>query len=63
MTRMRAIIAQRMSESKRISPHVYSVYKIDMTRIARLRERQKAGLRAAQRRQAHLHALHRRRGG
>ncbi|MGA7856741.1 MAG: 2-oxoglutarate dehydrogenase, E2 component, dihydrolipoamide succinyltransferase, partial [Terracidiphilus sp.] len=43
LTRMRAIIAQRMSESKRISPHVYSVYKIDMTRIARLRERQKAG--------------------
>ncbi|HEV2448236.1 MAG TPA: 2-oxo acid dehydrogenase subunit E2, partial [Candidatus Sulfopaludibacter sp.] len=43
LTRMRAIIAQRMVESKRISPHVYSVYKIDMTRIARLRERQKAG--------------------
>ncbi|MFZ0746136.1 MAG: 2-oxo acid dehydrogenase subunit E2 [Terracidiphilus sp.] len=42
LTRMRAIIAQRMSESKRISPHVYSVYKIDMTRIARLRERQRA---------------------
>ena len=43
LSRMRAIIAQRMVESKRISPHVYSVYKIDMTRIARLRERQKAG--------------------
>ncbi len=43
LSRMRAIIAQRMSESKRISPHVYSVYKIDMTRIARLRESQKAG--------------------
>jgi pyruvate dehydrogenase E2 component (dihydrolipoyllysine-residue acetyltransferase) len=37
MTKMRAIIAQRMLESKRISPHVHSVYKIDMTRIARLR--------------------------
>ena len=43
LSRMRAIIAQRMSESKRISPHVYSVYKIDMTRIARLREGKKAG--------------------
>ncbi len=43
MSRMRAIIAQRMVESKRISPHVYSVYKVDMTRIVRLREREKAG--------------------
>jgi 2-oxoglutarate dehydrogenase E2 component (dihydrolipoamide succinyltransferase) len=39
---MRAIIAQRMSESKRISPHAHTVYKIDMTRIVRLREREKA---------------------
>jgi 2-oxoglutarate dehydrogenase E2 component (dihydrolipoamide succinyltransferase) len=43
LTRMRAIIAQRMVESKRISPHVHSVYKVDMTRIVRLREREKAG--------------------
>jgi len=42
LTRMRAIIAQRMVESVRISPHVHTVYKIDMTRIARLREREKA---------------------
>ncbi|HEX8710664.1 MAG TPA: dihydrolipoamide acetyltransferase family protein [Terracidiphilus sp.] len=41
MTRMRAIIAERMAESKRIAPHVHSVYKIDMTRIVRLRERQR----------------------
>ncbi len=41
LSRMRAIIAQRMVESNRISPHVYSVYKIDMTRIARLRERER----------------------
>ena len=32
LTKMRAIIAQRMVESKRISPHVHSVYKVDMTR-------------------------------
>lgn len=39
MTRMRAIIAERMVESMRIAPHVHSVYKIDLTRIARLRDR------------------------
>jgi 2-oxoglutarate dehydrogenase E2 component (dihydrolipoamide succinyltransferase) len=42
MSKMRAIIAQRMVESVRTSPHVYSVYKVDMTRIARLRERERA---------------------
>jgi len=41
MTRMRAIIAQRMVESVRTSPHVHTVYKVDMTRIVRLREREK----------------------
>jgi 2-oxoglutarate dehydrogenase E2 component (dihydrolipoamide succinyltransferase) len=43
LTKMRSIIAQRMLESKRISPHVHSVYKVDMTRIARLRERERVG--------------------
>ena len=42
LTRMRAIIAERMVESVRISPHVHTVYKVDMTRIVRLREQQKA---------------------
>jgi 2-oxoglutarate dehydrogenase E2 component (dihydrolipoamide succinyltransferase) len=42
MSKMRAIIAQRMVDSVRTSPHVYSVYKVDMTRIARLRERERA---------------------
>jgi pyruvate dehydrogenase E2 component (dihydrolipoamide acetyltransferase) len=42
LTRMRAIIAERMLESVSISPHVYTVYKVDMTRIARLREQRKA---------------------
>ena len=42
LSRMRAIIAERMVESKRISPHVHSVYKVDMTRIARLRDRERA---------------------
>jgi 2-oxoglutarate dehydrogenase E2 component (dihydrolipoamide succinyltransferase) len=43
LTKMRSIIAQRMVESVRTSPHVHSVYKVDMTRIARMREREKAG--------------------
>jgi 2-oxoglutarate dehydrogenase E2 component (dihydrolipoamide succinyltransferase) len=42
LTKMRAIIAQRMVESVRISPHAHTVYKVDMTRIVRLREREKA---------------------
>jgi pyruvate dehydrogenase E2 component (dihydrolipoamide acetyltransferase) len=42
LTRMRAIIAERMVESKRVSPHVHTVYKIDMTRVARHRERRMA---------------------
>ena len=32
-----------MVESVQISPHVHTVYKVDMTRIVRLREREKAG--------------------
>jgi pyruvate dehydrogenase E2 component (dihydrolipoamide acetyltransferase) len=41
LSRMRAIIADRMVESMKISPHVYSVYKVDMTRVVRLRERER----------------------
>ena len=41
LTKMRAIIAQRMVESMQTSPHVHTVYKVDMTRIVRLREREK----------------------
>jgi 2-oxoglutarate dehydrogenase E2 component (dihydrolipoamide succinyltransferase) len=43
LTRMRAIIADRMVESVRTSPHVYTVYKVDMTRIVRFRELHRAG--------------------
>jgi 2-oxoglutarate dehydrogenase E2 component (dihydrolipoamide succinyltransferase) len=42
LTRMRAIIAQRMVESVATSPHVYTVYKVDMTRVARIRAREKS---------------------
>jgi 2-oxoglutarate dehydrogenase E2 component (dihydrolipoamide succinyltransferase) len=38
---MRAIIAQRMAESAQISPHVHTIFKVDMTRIVRIREREK----------------------
>jgi len=43
LTKMRTIIAQRMLESVRTSPHAYTVYKVDMTRIVRLRAKEKAG--------------------
>ena len=42
MSRMRTIIAQRMVESKHTSPHVHTVFKIDMTRIVRLRDKEKS---------------------
>ncbi|MGH9590546.1 MAG: 2-oxoglutarate dehydrogenase, E2 component, dihydrolipoamide succinyltransferase [Terracidiphilus sp.] len=42
MSKMRAIIAQRMAESAQIAPHVHTVFKVDMTRVVRLREREKA---------------------
>ena len=41
MSKMRAIIAQRMIESKHTSAHVHTVFKVDMTRIVRLRERER----------------------
>ncbi len=42
MTKMRSIIAQRMVESKHTSPHVHTVFKVDMTRIVKLREKEKS---------------------
>ncbi len=42
MSKMRAIIARRMVESKQTSAHVHTVFKVDMTRIVRLREREKS---------------------
>ena len=41
MSKMRSIIARRMVESKATSAHVHTVFKVDMTRIAKLREREK----------------------
>jgi pyruvate dehydrogenase E2 component (dihydrolipoamide acetyltransferase) len=41
LSKMRAIIAQRMKESVDTAPHAHMVYKIDMTRIGRLRERER----------------------
>ena len=42
MSTMRKKIAEHMVTSKRTSAHVHSVFEIDMTRIVRLREREKA---------------------
>ncbi len=42
MTKMRSIIAQRMVDSKRTNAHVHTIFKVDMTRIVRLREKEKS---------------------
>ena len=39
MTPMRRKIAERMVESKRTSAHVHTIFKVDMTRIVKLREK------------------------
>ncbi|QEE27125.1 2-oxoglutarate dehydrogenase [Terriglobus albidus] len=41
MSKMRSIIAKRMVESKQTSPHVHTIFKVDMTRIVKLREKEK----------------------
>jgi pyruvate dehydrogenase E2 component (dihydrolipoamide acetyltransferase) len=41
LSKMRSIIAKRMVESKTTSPHVHTVFKVDMTRIVKLREKEK----------------------
>lgn len=41
MSKMRSIIAQRMVDSKRTSAHVHTVFKVDFTRIVKLREKEK----------------------
>jgi len=41
LSKMRSIIAQRMVESKRTSAHVHTVFKIDFTRIVKIREKEK----------------------
>lgn len=46
MTRMRKIIAENMVASKRTSPHVYTVFEIDMTNVARLRAKHKKAFEA-----------------
>ncbi len=42
LSKMRTIIAQRMAESWQTVPHVHTVFRVDMTRIVRLREREKS---------------------
>jgi len=43
LTAMRKVIAARMVETTHTSAHVHTVFEVDMTRIAQLREREKAG--------------------
>ena len=46
MSVMRAKIAEHMTLSKRTSAHVTTVHKVDMTKIARIRDRQKTEFQA-----------------
>ncbi len=43
MSPMRKKIAERMVESRRTSAHVHTIFKVDMTRIVRLREKIRKG--------------------
>ena len=47
MSTMRAKIAEHMVLSKRTSAHVTTVHRVDMTRVARMRERHKADFQAS----------------
>jgi 2-oxoglutarate dehydrogenase E2 component (dihydrolipoamide succinyltransferase) len=42
LSRMRSIIAQRMVDSKHTNAHVHTVFKIDFTRIVKMREKEKS---------------------
>ena len=46
LSTMRAKIAEHMVMSKRVSPHVTTVHRVDMTNVARMRERTKANFQA-----------------
>ena len=46
MSAMRIKIAEHMVMSKRTSPHVTTIHRVDMTKVARLRERYKAQFQA-----------------
>ena len=46
LSTMRMKIAEHMVMSKRTSPHVTTVHRVDMTRVARMREQQKATVQA-----------------
>jgi len=46
MSTMRIKIAEHMVLSKRTSAHVTTIHKVDMTKVAKLRERQKAAVQA-----------------
>jgi pyruvate dehydrogenase E2 component (dihydrolipoamide acetyltransferase) len=41
LSKMRSIIAHRMVDSKRTSAHVHTVFKVDFTKIVKLREKEK----------------------
>jgi 2-oxoglutarate dehydrogenase E2 component (dihydrolipoamide succinyltransferase) len=47
MSQMRIKIAEHMVMSKRTSPHVTTIHRVDMTKVAKLREKSKAAVQAS----------------
>jgi pyruvate/2-oxoglutarate dehydrogenase complex dihydrolipoamide acyltransferase (E2) component len=62
MTKIRRITAENMILSKRTSAHVTTVFEIDYTAVARLRDRNKEGLPREERRETDVPAVHLPRG-
>ncbi len=62
MTPMRQRIAQHMVQSRRTAAHVTSFFEVDLTRVARIRAKQRAAIEASDRLQAELSAVHHQRG-
>jgi 2-oxoglutarate dehydrogenase E2 component (dihydrolipoamide succinyltransferase) len=46
LSTMRMKIAEHMVMSKRVSPHVTTIHRVDMTKVARMREKQKGNVQA-----------------
>ncbi len=63
MSVMRKKIAEHMIASRRTSAHVHTVFDVDMTRIVRLREKNKNRFQESTGTQADLHAVLHSRGG
>ena len=63
MSQMRIKIAEHMVMSKRTSAHVTTIHRVDMTKVAKMRERNKETVQIELRFRPDLPAVHHARGG